>query len=770
MKRVWRILRWLVALVLLATLGVTSWAYLRLRASLPVLDGDVALPGLSGPVTVERDALGIPTIRAQNPGDLYRALGFLHAQDRYFQMDLLRRRAAGELAELFGPPALRIDRETRIHRFRALAREIWAREQRSAAGTILSAYVQGVNAGLSRLGARPFEYQVLGLEPVSWKPEDSILVGYAMALDLQDSSARTAQTRRALREVFGEEIAAFLSPAMSPNDASIDGSTAPLPAIPGPDKMPGVDRAAAAPPPPGLGERVDIGLAVRAEQGEEWRFGSNNFALAGSRTAHGGALVANDMHLGLGVPNIWYRASFVLPDRVATGATLPGVSALIVGSNGMVAWGFTNSYTATSDAVVVPVDAPRRKFAERILVKGAAPVELMVEWSGAGPLLGRDAQGRQLALRWTFSRPDATNLALMNMLDAKSTDEAVQYAHLSGMPPQNVLIGDATGRIAWTISGFLPRRDGQEGFAAASEIPVVSADALWSANNRVIGGAALRVLGDGGYEAPARAAQIRDDLAAITHPATPADLLAIQLDDRALFLARWRDLMLSVLTPEACAGRPDRVELRRFVEQWGGRAAIDSVGYRAVRAFRSGVAERVLAPIVQRSQRGYAEFRFSRLAYESPLWALTQARPKHWLPSPEMTWDQLLLAAADELFDQARKEGKPLRAMTWGARNTARIQHPFAQFFPASLRWMLSMSVEPLPGDGDMPRVQTPNFGASQRMVVAPGREQEGIFHMPGGQSGHPLSPFFRAGHEDWAKGRPSPFLPGPPQHTLMLR
>jgi penicillin amidase len=767
MRRTWRVLRWTLAIVLAAALGLAGWAYLRLRASLPVLDGEVAVAGMTAPVLIERDALGVPTIRAAQLTDLFRALGYLHAQDRYFQMDLLRRRAAGELSELFGGVALRIDRATRIHRFRALAHEVWERERGGPQGPILSAYVEGVNAGLTGLGGVPFEYQVIGAKPVPWTAEDSILVGYAMALDLQDTTARTAQTRAALREVFGDEIAAFLSPAMSPADAAIDGSLGEPAAIPGPEKF---DLRVRSTPGTAAVNPAAHSLVSAGEEMDELRFGSNNFALAGSRTAHGGALLANDMHLGLGVPNIWYRASLALPDRVATGVTLPGVPVLIVGSNGRVAWGFTNSYAGTSESVLVSDDQPQKKFEEKIVVRGSKPALVSYEWAPEGPVLRRDLQGRRIALRWTFNQPAAINLALMNLMFADSTDEAAELAHLSGISPQNILIADTKGKIAWTIAGFLPRRDGNDGFVPPAEIPVITADALWTANNRVVGGDALRVLGDGGYEAPARSAQIRDDLKALTRPAVPADLLAIQLDDRAAFLARWRQLLLEVLTPAACVGLPERAEVRRFVEQWGDHAAIDSVGYRAVRAFRSAVTARVFAPVVQACRQRFPEFRFTRLAYETPLWTLIQARAPNWLPSRYASWDELLLAAADEFPELARQEGKPLAAMTWGARNTVQIQHPFASLLPASVRWILSMTAEPLPGDADMPRVQTPNFGASERMVVAPGRESDSLFHMPGGQSGHPLSPFFRAGHEDWARGRPTPFLPGEARHRLTLR
>ena len=182
------------------------------------------------------------------------------------------------------------------------------------------------------------------------------------------------------------------------------------------------------------------------------------------------------------------------------------------------------------------------------------------------------------------------------------------------------------------------------------------------------------------------------------------------------------------------------------------------------------MTERTFAPFVQVCRQRYPQFRFTRLAYETPLWSLLQARPLNWLPSRYTSWDELLLASADDFLGAATAEGKPLSAMTWGARNTVRIQHPFSQFLPKSLRWTLSMTAEPLPGDADMPRVQSPTFGASERMVMAPGRENESIFETPGGVSGHPLSPYFRSGHDDWVKGRPSPFLPGPPKHRLELK
>jgi penicillin amidase len=152
---------------------------------------------------------------------------------------------------------------------------------------------------------------------------------------------------------------------------------------------------------------------------------------------------------------------------------------------------------------------------------------------------------------------------------------------------------------------------------------------------------------------------------------------------------------------------------------------------------------------------------------EAVAWPLLQQRPAHLLPRKFSRWDALLADAAQQVRDQIRG---PAGARTWGSRNTAAICHPLAGALPQFTRSWLCMPADPLPGDGNMPRVQGPAFGASQRMVVSPGHEDEGYIHMPGGQSGHPLSPFWGAGHAAWVRGEPTPFLPGPVEHRLSLQ
>jgi penicillin amidase len=169
------------------------------------------------------------------------------------------------------------------------------------------------------------------------------------------------------------------------------------------------------------------------------------------------------------------------------------------------------------------------------------------------------------------------------------------------------------------------------------------------------------------------------------------------------------------------------------------------------------------------AQRREPQLNWRMFRYEEPLWQLVTARPEHLLNPQFEDWNGLLLAAADAVIADLEREKLAPAAATWGRRNTAAIRHPLAQFLSRWLTGWLDLPADPLPGDTYTPRAQSPRFGASNRLVVSPGREEQGFLHMPGGQSGHPLSPFYRAGHAAWVRGEPTPFLPGPAQHTLSL-
>ena len=795
-SRRFRLLGSVLSVLLLAGLAGGGWFYGRMRASLPQLDGTARIPGLTAPVTVERDALGVPTIHGGSREDVARALGFLHAQDRFFQMDLLRRRAAGELAELAGAAALPLDLRSRPHHFRALARQVVA-AARPEERAVLLAYTAGVNAGLAALPAKPFEYYVLRVQPRPWILEDCALVAYAMALTLQDSTGHFEHSLSTLRDTYGARSVAFFSPLLTPGDAALDGSTGPLAPVPSAELInlrAGEEQAG-----------KSVARTERPERPEQPSPGSNSFAVAGAHTATGAGLLANDLHLELAVPNTWYRVAERWGDYALTGLTIPGAPFLVAGSNGHIAWGFTDAFVDTGDLVLVtPYNLPGQYHGpppggildtemrhDLIAVKGGKPVPVDSEWTVWGPIVGHNADDRPLAFHWTLDEPAAANFHIMSLESALSTEAAVAAAHAIGLPALNFLVADTAGRIAWTIAGRLPRRvgfDGRlptrwdfgdrrwDGFLPPAEVPTVDDPTrafLWTANSRLLGGRGLALLGDGGYERPARQAQIRDDLQQLLQKpgavARPADLLAIQLDDRAVFLARWHDFLLEVLTPEAVAAKGARGQLRAALADWSGRAAVDSVGYRVVAEFRQAVVRHVLEPIFAPCLDADPDFDWHRFHYEDAVWAIVHEQPRHLLAPAYASWEDLLLASVDEVGDSLRRGGSTIGRATWGRHNTLRMRHPLARAFPGFLTRWLAMPAEALPGDVDMPRVQSADFGATARFVVSPGHEAEGICEMPGGESGHPLSPFYRAGHEAWARGEPAPFLPGPAEHHLTL-
>ncbi len=789
MPKLFRVsLRVLAVLLILGVLAVLAGLY-AWRGSLAELDGELALAGLSAPVAVERDALGVATITAANETDAARALGFVHAQERYFEMDLLRRSAAGELSALFGERAIERDKVVRMHRLRTRLQE----NLEAIAGErlpVLEAYRDGVNAGLAALRSKPWPYALLQAEPEPWTVADTALAGYAMFFDLQDETNSRELALWRIRESVPPELYALITTDGSEWDAPLLGDARGNAVLPGADVL---DLRKL----PTSWDNPDYKVSEPAAPG------SNNFAVSGQLTADGRAIVADDMHLGLRAPNIWFRARLQYTDSRAPGGkvdvsgfTLPGIPAVIVGSNGHVAWGFTNSYGDWLDFYRVDwANADRTRYhvpggqqalrtdSEWIQVKDGQPVELKVRETRWGPITAELDEKSSLALRWTAQLPGALNFGLADMAWAADLDAGLSVADTAGIPAQNLVIGDRAGRIAWRLTAQMPERSGNceatgplkveaacrwSGWLAPTENPglVDPPDGrLWTANARVVDGATLALVGDAGYANGARARQIRDSLYAKDR-FTEADLLAIQLDDRALFLERWHRALLD----EAKRNKDEALQsLAREAATWDGHASIDSTSYRLVRAWRLAVIERIqnglLAPAQVALGDGFVMPDLPQM--ESVAWPLLQERPAHLLPRKFSSWEALIADAAQQVRGQIRG---PAGARTWGSRNTAAICHPLAGALPAFTASWLCMPADPLPGDGNMPRVQGPAFGASERMVVSPGHEADGIIHMPGGQSGHPLSPFWGAGHAAWVRGEPTPFLPGPAEHRLALR
>jgi penicillin G amidase len=777
----------LAALAGLLILAVAA-AWLIARASLPTLDGRSTQPGLAAAVAVERDAEGVVTVTAQNRNDLAFGLGYAHGQDRFFQMDLMRRAAAGELSALLGPSLLPTDRELRVHRLRDVARRA-ADALDAPSRALLEAYVGGVNAGLASLRSRPFEYWLLGARPEPWRAEDTVLCVHAMFLQLQDYAGHLKLQRGLLRATLPESLAQFIESPAVDWDAAVDGTT--LPPLQIPDvtqvdlrKLEGLPIA-----PP-----ADAAPAPDPD-------GSNNWAVAGVHTASGAGLVANDMHLDFRVPNIWYRVRLVAPalDLDTIGVTLPGTPSIVAGSNRHIAWGFTNSYAQFGQVIrLVPSGNDPGAYStaqgsaqlayaeETIEVKGAPAEHLKVAVTPWGPVIGKDWEGHPYVLDWTAHDPQAVNFNLLELEQAHSVSDALRAAGTFGIPGQNLMVADADGHIGWSIAGRLPQRAGSgeelrlstdtalgfAGWLAPDQQPHVidpPQGLLWSANARVVGGAFSGLIGDDGMDRGARARQIRDDLAAQTKPFTPLDSLRIQLDDRALFLERWRALLERVIARVSEQGDHSQDAAHDVLARWSGHAAPDDAAFRLVYVFRREVEKRVFYMLIAPARLKAPDFKFEMLpSFEGPLWRLMEERPAHLLAKDYADWDAFLLDAL-RASEQVPPACRDLAGCTWGMVNAVHVAHPLSSAIPGAAR-LLDMPIERIPGGRyDMPRIQGPDYGASERFSVSPGHETEGYFHMPGGQSGHPLSPYYRAGFEAWATGRPTPLLPGPSAHRIEL-
>ena len=816
----------LAALVLPAAAG--AWWYLR--GSLAQRDGTVAAAGLDATASIARDANGVPVISGGSRLDVAYATGYVHAQERYFQMDLLRRVAAGELSELFGARALATDKAQRLHRLRARA-ALALPTLPAADRTLLERYAAGVNAGLDALRTEPFEYLLTGSAPRRWQRADTLLVIWAMYFDLQGNQLPRELARGWLREHTTPDQRDFLLPTATPWDAPldadvIDGAVGAIP--PRAPAWWGRPRGDGAAPPPRVAA-VDMLNAV----------GSNNWALAGSRSASGAAIVADDMHLGINLPVIWYRAALQFPDgqggqRRVVGVTLPGAPVVVAGSNGQVAWGFTNSYGDYLDLIALDAASPDSAHRgqvrlgtrwetplvhnETIVVKGAPSEVLQVRETSLGPV--RSVGGRDYVVRWAAHLPGAVNVRARELEYVRTVDEALALAPLLGIPAQNMVAGDAAGHIGWTIAGPVPRRSitspsivppsppasaataahgvavravgqskaaradssfplsaeegGQtwQGWLAPTDYPRVVDPAggqLYTANSRQLAGAGAALLGDGGQDLGARARQVRDGLTALGAKTGVEQVYAVSLDDRAVFLAPWRTRAMAVLDAQALAGKPLRREALALLEStWTGHASVDSVAYRITRGYMHALYDIVFE---HADQQLYALDPKASVAAASPRWPVVLARlldaqPPGWLPPQFPSWQALQLAALDRVIADLVQDGRPLAEATWGRRNTAASAHPMASAIPLLGHW-LKVAPDMLAGDQHMPRVAGPSFGPSQRLAVSPGREHEGVFNMPGGQSGHPLSPYFLAGRDDWLAGRAAPLLPGPAVHTL---
>ena len=774
-------------LVLAAGLG---YAVMTIRASLPILDGTLDVNGLHKPVTVTSDAYGIPTITAGSREDAIRSLGYITARDRLFQMDLLRRSGAGRLAEILGETMRESDLRQRTFGFSGTAKAIAARLPRDQRN-VLEAYAKGVNEYLTQMKTPPFEFLLLGYEPDPWKEEDSLLIllGIFRMLSGTEDEERM---RTVMEETLPSEVVAFLVPDRDPyTESLLDGqphafsrSSIPvraLEALRRPDEQ------------------------MRARRTAMVRFGrnglgSNAWAVHGAKTADGRAVLANDMHLDVAVPNFWYRVQLRYEQIELAGVAVPGIPVVVAGTNGSVAWGVTNVEGDFLDLIgleVNPVDPNEyktpegwKRFTSRrevITVKGAGDSVVEFKETIWGPVSQDLLLKRPVAVRWTALDPEAVDLGQLAMDRVRSVDEAIAVMNRAGGPANNVILADRGGHIAWTYTGKIPIRRGFDGSVSVSWADgrfgwtrYVSPEALprildppsgfiVSANQRMLDASYPYVIGHS-FVSGYRAFRISERLAAMTK-LQERDLFDLQLDSTSQFYEFYRQLAQALLTDAMVQRKPSLMRARQAFDAWNGKADAGSRGFVLVVRFREVLARSVFTPFLSSCQERDAQFSYNG-DLDTPLRQLLTTQIPELNPDSDHfpNWSDFLLNAVEQSVRELEEEhpSVALTELTWGHLNRVRIAHPLANALPG-FGYILNMSDEPASGCGQCIRVMQDGLGASQRLVVSPGHQDEGILHMPGGQSGHPLSPHYRDQQHYWSEGLPLPLLAGTPVHTLTL-
>jgi len=757
--RVGRGLLWLILGVLAVTLAAVLW----LRAtSTPRTGGTVTLAGLSGPVTVTRDGWGVPHIRAQGSDeDAIFALGFVHAQDRAWQMDFQRRVTQGRLSEVLGEAALTQDRFLRTWGFyRAAQSALPALSQRSR--RMVRAYTAGVNAGLAQGKLAP-EFRILGYAPEPWTDVDSIAWSKLMAYDLGGNWDEELLASRVVEQLGEAGLDAVLPPytANAPTILSADevGEERATPAGSGDEgaSLPGATLRA-------LQAHLDAARALGLEHlpGK----GSNNWVIAGSRTATRKPILADDPHLALSSPMLWYLADLRGPTLRVIGASIPGLPSIVIGRNDRVAWGVTNLNPDVQDLYVEPEGARLTTRTEVIKVKGGEDVRLTVRESGHGPIIsevGAGEAGPRVALKWTALAPGDTTLdAFLGLNYAQNWQDFRTALRSYVAPSQSFVYADVDGNTGYYAPGRIPIRDGWngsrpvpgdgsrewQGFIPFEELPHTynPADGLVvTANNKVLPGGADRLANVRNWAEPGRARRITELLSAKPTGLTLDDVKRVQLDTVSPVWPGLRGPML--------ATRPDGDLSTRALELlrgWDGNQTVDSVPSTIFEAWLvslQAMAQDELGDGTRLNSLAVA----NQLRGDGELCRDEAAR----LQNCADTLRASLKAAVDTLA--ARLGPDPAR-WTYGRVHTVASNHSaFGKV--SALAWLFNHST-PTPGGTNTVNVARPNpdtlrqtHGPSYRQIIDLADMNRSVYVGSLGQSGSPFGNHVSDQQEKWAAG-----------------
>ena len=811
MRTFFRIVGWSLTIVIVLAATLIWWIAYR---PLPQVDGRVSLQGLKAEVTVDRDAWGVPHIKAKSLADLAEAQGYIVAQDRLWQMDLLRRVARGQLSEILGPATLPIDRRFRTLRFGPAA-EREAGSLEGDAKLVIQAYARGVNRFIeTHQNKLPLEFILLKYKPQPWRPSDTlVLAGYmyqTLTNTWEEELNRARVTQRVgparARDLFSEEAALDHFVIGDPNVAD-DGSQRT-----GTDSGDDDDdditpdtvlkaRENAPVPRPFIDLTSSLApsvIAWIAETQSELRhgLGSNNWAVSGDHTATGKPLLANDTHLELSIPPIWYEIHLTAPGWNLKGFTIPGAPMIIIGHNDHLAWGFTNSGADVQDLyaeTLNPMNPDQYSVHgnwtdaevdnETIRVKGAPDDRLKVLITRHGPIVHSEGN-TAYALRWTATEPGGLANSYNMIGKAQNWEQFRQAMKRVWGPAQNAVYADTEGNIGFIVAARIPIRKKGHG-----EVPVPgdSDDYEWTgyvpfdklpqalnpasgfiatANARVVGPNYKPYLTDR-WEEPYRLARIWD-LLHDKHDLRPADMLEVQTDIYSyphVFLADQLAAAEKAVAPKD----PRTKQLIANAKDWNGMADPDSTVVPFLNAVRLAALRLLLEPYLGSDTQLY---QWRSTAF---LQRILTDRPEKWLPKKYGTYDDLLIAAADDSVSQLQQQTGSSRIEDWSWKrfDSLTMFHPLGR--QGFLRSLLSITGKPQGGTAFSPRAATPHHGPAMRFIADLANWDDSIMVIPTGQSGQFGSSHYSDQFPYWYEGRPiaSPFSDAAEanarQHTLTL-
>jgi len=808
-----RVLLTLLLLLLLAIAGavVTGgvWLKHKMRSSLPELDGSLLTPGLSAPVTVRRDQHGVPHIEAANLNDLLFAQGYVTAQDRLWEMDMARRMAAGQAAEILGSKLVEHDRQQRVLAMRATAERLTANlnEQQRI---LFEDYARGVNAFIgSHQDRLQAEFRVLMYQPKPWQPVDSMLVVMSM-VQMLDEHWQDKLEREQITARLGPALAADLYPTGSWRDrppiTTEPPLTAPQQNIPDVPLDESQDEAASL-------QCLRLSRNAGPSTARQGRFahddnclgcapGSNEWAVAGSRTASGQAMLSNDMHLEQQIPNIWYENDIKAPGLHAAGVTVPGLPLVVAGHNEHVAWGFTALYGDTQDIYIERVNAqdqyqgedgtwhPMEHDQEIIHVRGGSDVNVQVRRTAHGVVISPLIPGEQriLTLKWSVYDTRASGYPLLDMDRAANWTDFRNALRAWWGPTQNVVYADDQGHIGYQAIGYIPNRPGGlsgmpiadeqhewQGFIGFDQLPSAfdpPGGILATANSRVTANPNAPASSAPGAPAPAAALM---NAPAPAPPTAASPELTLEWADpyRNERIWKWLEPKSKVTQQDMLTLQTDvyseldqeiaqrlaygidhakRTDARLrqaadLLRSWDGAVNVDSAPAAIVAA-----AKKAFYPMLLKPKLGDA---WTLYHWAESLFAGEQIlmnEPAAWLPSQYASWDDFL---ADMVRQGLAESGAPddLRQWRYGYVHPVDVEHPLFGLLPWFKTWT-GTGVQPQSGDTSTVKQVGRSFGPSQRFTIDWSNVDAATEDITIGESGDPLSPYYRDQWPYWYAGR----------------